>query len=280
MHRLFILLFKMLNSLSFNGLVVPSISLVIMSSIIIFCCYLFKKLYDLKTLYKKKQLTNNNIITIIHSQNASIINNDNAITIKTHMDFIKAYEKIDKDKDINIIMHTVGGALSSAEAICNCIANHQQSDYKGKINVYIPYYSYSGGCMIALACDKIIMSKNAILGPCDAQKYVGCTHSIAAIIDTVNYKKEMKEKINETWLASSYDAKLCKERQREYVNKLIQSNKFTKEVGNMIYDEFFSGKHNHDKIFSAQQAKDLGLNIEIVDDMPFNIKNVTDNVTN
>ncbi len=263
--------------LSFNGVISSSFSIVAICTIITLLCYGLKKIYELKSIYKKREFKNNNIITIVHSTDASLLNrNDSSITIKTHMDFVKAYEKMDKDLDIHIVMHTVGGALSSAEAICNCIANHKQMLYKGKIIVYIPYYSYSGGCMIALACDKIVMNKNAILGPCDAQQMVLNVHSIASIIDTVKYKKEMKEKIAETWLAASYDAQLCKERQLEYINKLIKSNRFSKELGDIIYNEFFSGKYNHDKIFSAQEAKEIGLDIEIVESMPQIIKNVMD----
>ena len=247
-------------------------------SIIAFCLFIFRKICECKKNYDKNKLPKNNIIPIIHSTNPSI-GDDDMITIGTHMDFVKAYEKVDKTKDIDIIMHTVGGELSSAEAICNCITNHQ-SKYTSKINVYIPYYSYSGGCMIALACDKIIILRNAILGPCDAQIYVTSRHSIAAIINTVDYKKSKEEKIDENWLASSYDAQLCKERQLEYVNKLIKFGKFNDNVGKTIYDEFFSGKHNHDKIFSAQEVKDLGLNVEIVDELPYCIKTIVDTIKN
>lgn len=263
---------------------IPGLTLITTATIAFAYYHCFRKSIGYKKQYDNYRLSNNNIISIIHSSGTSmssaIGDDDNMITIKTHMDFIKGYERIDKNKDINIIMHTTGGSLSSTEAICNCILNHHTSGYQGKINMYIPYYSYSGGCMIALSCDKVVMLKNAILGPCDAQKYVGCPHSIAAIIDTANYKKTMKEKINETWLASSYDANLCKERQHKFVNKLIQLGKFSEDVGAIIYDEFFSGKYNHDKIFSAQEAKDLGLNIEICDDMPSQIKSITDDIAN
>jgi len=260
---------------SFNGVISSSFTIFSICTIITLLCYGLKKIYELKSIYKKRQFTNNNIINIIHSTNMSVLSlNDTSITIKTHMEFIKAYEKMDKDLDIHIVMHTVGGALSSAEAICNCIANHKLSNYKGQIIVYIPYYSYSGGCMIALACDKIVMCKNAIMGPCDAQQLVLNVHSVASIIDTVKYKKEMKEKIAETWLAASYDAQLCKERQLDYIKKLVKTGKFSEELGNKIYEEFFSGKYNHDKIFSAQEAKEIGLNIDIVDTMPNIITNV------
>jgi len=233
--------------------------------------------------YLVRKLEKDNIMTIVHTSNSSIssilgIDKDNSmISIKTHMDFIKTYEKLDKDKDIHLIIHTTGGALSSAEAICNCISNHTG---KGKFICYVPYYAYSGGAMIMLSCDKVVMLKNAIIGPCDAQKPTGSlvVHSVASIIDTVNYKKSKDEKISEEWLASCYDANLCKERQREYVNKLVKENRFPSSIAEIIYTEFFSGKYNHDKVFSAQEALALGVNIEIVDKLPDHITNVVNDI--
>lgn len=230
---------------------------------------------------KQQKLEQENIMAIIHNNDDSILLKDisgKMITIKTQMDFIKSYEKLDKDSDISLILHTTGGDLSSAEAITNFILNHTG---KGKFICYIPYYSYSGGCMIALACDEIVMRKNAIIGPCDAQKPMGSfsIYSVASIVDAVNYKKENREKISEEWLASSYDAKLCQERQKKYLEKLIKYNKFTEQIGNTIYDEFFSGKYNHDKTFSAQETKELGVNVTIVDEMPSKIKNVISDIS-
>lgn len=160
-----------------------------------------------------KKNNKQNIIVINHSSKYNpLVNVEASIGLDTHINFIKNYNNMNKDLDIHIILHTTGGSLSSAEAICNCITNHTG---KGKIIAYIPYYSYSGGCMIALACDKIIMTKNAILGPCDAQKSnITTNYSIASIIDTVTYKKNSGEKIKEEWLAHSYDANLCKNRQK------------------------------------------------------------------
>lgn len=42
-------------------------------------------------------------------------------------------------------------------------------DHKGNVTVYVPYYAMSGGTLIALAADKIIMSPHAVLGPIDPQ---------------------------------------------------------------------------------------------------------------
>lgn len=233
--------------------------------------------------YKKNRLVKNNIIDIVHkidqgSAISSLLSStDTCITIKTHMDFVKTYEKMDKDKDIHVLIHTVGGALSSAEAICNCIANHKG---KGKVIAYIPYYAYSGGCAIMLACDKVFMHRNAIIGPCDAQKPVGklSTHSIKAIIDTVEYKKDKDQKIDEEWYANSVDAESCKTRQKGFVDNLVKRGTLHEQLAEKIYDEFFSGKYNHDKIFSAQEAKELGLNVEIVDSMPAVLKDIVESI--
>lgn len=255
--------------------VISCLALVIFSYII----FSFKKLIvQLISFYRRRKLIQNNIIPIVHNNENSyrffgISESDSMISIKSHMDFIKMYDKMDKDKDINVVIHTLGGALSSAEAICNCILNHTG---KGKIVCYVPFYSYSGGCLIALCCDKIVMRQNSVLGPCDAQKPVGALsiHSVASIINTVNYKKTNKEKITEEWLASSFDATLCKDRQRSFIDKLIKYKKYSKEQGDVIYEEFFSGKYNHDKIFSAQDSKEIVNNVEINNNTPINILNL------
>lgn len=268
-------------SFSLSGIFIPALTIVAISSVIGVSCYILKKAYGLKGTFEQSKMRKNNIISIIHSTaNLNLTLSDTTITINTHMNFIKEYEKMNKDEDIHIIMHTTGGALSSAEAICNCILNHQQGNYKGKIIAHIPYYAYSGGCMIAIACDKIIMSTNAILGPCDGQKLITGVHSISSIINTVKHKTEKGEKTSEIWIAASLDAELCIKRQAKYVDKLVKSGKFSEDIGAKIYQEFFSGQYNHDQTFNAEEALSLGLNIEIVNAMPPRIANITNNIGN
>lgn len=198
------------------------------------------------------------------------------IQIGTQLKFLEQYEKLDKDKDINLIIETVGGTIASAEAICNYILNHKG---KGKIRCYIPHYAHSGGCMIALTCDEIIMTANSVISPCDAQHTMSILskpHSSSAILYTAKYKKDKDEKINEEWLASEHDAMLCSTRQRKFMDKLINKGKYTKEVGEKIYDEFFSGKYNHDQIFTAEEALELGLKVSIIDSNPNWVKRLMD----
>lgn len=218
-----------------------------------------------------------NTIPIVHKDDSNLIAEfmgaSNHINTKTHVNFIKTYDTLDKNKNIYIIMHTTGGSLSSSEAICNCILNHKG---EGKIICVIPYYAYSGGCCIALCCDEIKMDKNAIVGPCDGQLSKGRSemHSTAAIINAVNHKKQEGEKINVKWLISSYDAELCKKRQRKFMDNLIEMGKYTKETGDKIYDEFFSGIYNHDQIFTVKDLKSLGVNVSELNEEEHNLKKI------
>jgi hypothetical protein len=124
---------------SFSGIIGVAITLVGISSTMGLLFYGLKKLYGSKEFLKNRQATNNNIIPIIH--NISLLNiTDNSITISTHMDFVKAYEKMDKKKDIHIIMHTTGGSLSSAS---HMQLHNKSSKYTWYTStVYIPYYAY------------------------------------------------------------------------------------------------------------------------------------------
>lgn len=229
--------------------------------------------------FLKTRLRNrHNALTVVHRNRLVFPNRydllaeeefpESHIQIATQLKFLEQYEKLDKDRDINLIIETVGGAMSSSEAICNYILNHKG---KGKIRCFIPRYAHSGGCMIALTCDEIIMTPNSIISPCDAQHCMGLfarPHSNSAIMYTAKYKKERSEKIDETWLASEHDALLCSERQQKFMDKLVDRGKYDKETGKVIFEEFFSGKYNHDHLFSAEDAQRLGLNVQITDRVP------------
>jgi ClpP class serine protease len=41
--------------------------------------------------------------------------------------------------------------------------------YKGTVTVFVPHHAMSGGTLIALAADRIVMCQHAVLGPIDPQ---------------------------------------------------------------------------------------------------------------
>lgn len=249
--------------------------------VVLFFLYKLKNKYDKREKNKKEsKLVSQNTISIIHNNNTSILKALNAersyINMTTFSKFIKAYEKLDKDKDIHIVIHTPGGMLASVEAIVNCMINHKG---KGRIIGYIPYYAYSGGCAIAIACHEIRMLPTSVVGPCDAQLASKMqAYSVKSIVDSVNKKLDRGEPVKEKWLATAHTAEICQKRQKKFIDKLIKHGIFNEEVGNTVYSEFFTGKYNHDTSFSAYDMQSMGLNVSIVDKMPQQIKDLFEDI--
>src|SRR5207244_3355657 len=65
---------------------------------------------------------------------------------------------------VDLIAHTPGGLVLAAEQIAFALKRH-----RGKVTVFVPHYAMSGGALIALAGDEIVMDPNAVLGPVDPQ---------------------------------------------------------------------------------------------------------------
>src|SRR5574341_784026 len=68
------------------------------------------------------------------------------------------------DMQIDLVLHTPGGLVLAAEQIACALKRH-----KGNVTVFIPHYAMSGGSLIAMAADDIVMDPNAVLGPVDPQ---------------------------------------------------------------------------------------------------------------
>src|ERR1700704_1704056 len=69
---------------------------------------------------------------------------------------------------IDLVLHTPGGLVLAAEQIASALRRHP-----GAVNVFVPHYAMSGGALIALAADEIVMDPNAVLGPVDPQLGMG-----------------------------------------------------------------------------------------------------------
>lgn len=68
------------------------------------------------------------------------------------------------DGPVHIIVHVYGGVVSAVDPIVHALVS-----YPGKVSVYVPYMAYSGGTLVALAADRIVMGEYAVLGPVDPQ---------------------------------------------------------------------------------------------------------------
>src|SRR5437879_2631635 len=106
------------------------------------------------------------------------------IDVNDSEEVLRAIKLTDTSRPIDLIMHTPGGLVLAAGQIANALRRHE-----AKVTVFVPHYAMSGGTLIALAADEIVMDHNAVLGPVDPQ--VG--QSPAASVLTVLERKEAKD---------------------------------------------------------------------------------------
>jgi Serine dehydrogenase proteinase/BON domain len=70
-----------------------------------------------------------------------------------------------------------GTVVLAATQIARAVLRH-----KSKVTVFMPHYAMSGGTLIALAADEIVMCEHAVLGPVDPQLV---EHPAASIVKVV-----------------------------------------------------------------------------------------------
>jgi ClpP class serine protease len=90
---------------------------------------------------------------------------------------LRAIRETPEGQAIEIILHTPGGLVFAASQIAAALADHS-----GRVTAVVPHYAMSGGTLIALAADDIMVDTHSALGPVDPQ--LG-NHPAASIVAAV-----------------------------------------------------------------------------------------------
>src|SRR5713226_5389164 len=102
------------------------------------------------------------------------------IDVNDSEEVLRAIHLTDPAVPLDIVLHTPGGLVLAALQIARAIHKHQ-----GKVTAFVPHYAMSGGTLIALAADEIVMAQYAVLGPVDPQ--LG-QHPAASLLKVVEQK--------------------------------------------------------------------------------------------
>ena len=108
---------------------------------------------------------NSRVIAMIHRQETVSLLGvpvTSYINIEDSEAVLRAIRLTPPEQPIDVILHTPGGLVLAAEQIAKALVER-----KGKVTVFVPHYAMSGGTLIALAADEIVMDANAVLGPVD-----------------------------------------------------------------------------------------------------------------
>src|SRR6267378_243395 len=100
------------------------------------------------------------------------------IDINDSEEVLRAIHMTDADVPLDIVLHTPGGLVLAALQIARAIRAH-----KAKVTVFVPHYAMSGGTLIGLAADAIVMSRHSVLGPIDPQLGESPAASVVKVIE-------------------------------------------------------------------------------------------------
>lgn len=204
-------------------------------------------------LKRLSQSRNSAVITLIHRQETVSflgIPVHRYIDIDDSEDVLRAIRMTPSGTPIDIIIHTPGGIALAAVQIALALKSHN-----GKKTVIVPHYAMSGGTLIALAADEIIMDPHAVLGPVDPQ--IGDESGVypAATIIKVVQQKGIQS-VEDKTLILAEESRKALEQMEKIVRKII-SDKYPEEKVKEIIDELVSGKYTHDHPFTAEDIKRL-----------------------
>ncbi|MEF3254198.1 MAG: ATP-dependent Clp protease proteolytic subunit [Deferribacterales bacterium] len=176
------------------------------------------------------------------------------IDIDDSEEVLRAIHMTDENVPIDLIVHTPGGLAIAATQIARALSKH-----KAKVTVFIPHYAMSGGTLIALSADEIVMSKHAVIGPLDPQ--LG-QYPAVSILNTVN-KKPLSD-IDDNTLILADQAERAVNQMKKTVSEILKNNpnNYTEEQIDIIINSFVTGKWTHDYPISSEEAKELGLNVK------------------
>ncbi|WP_369601252.1 ATP-dependent Clp protease proteolytic subunit [Hahella sp. SMD15-11] len=183
------------------------------------------------------------------------------IDVQDSEEILRAIHLTDKDVPIDLVLHTPGGLVLASVQIARALKKHP-----APVRVIVPHYAMSGGTLISLAADEIIMAEHAVLGPVDPQLGQAPAASILRAIE-----RKPVEKVDDQTLIMADQARMAIDQVRAVVRELV-SGRMDDSQADELARKLSEGIWTHDFPINAQMAKDLGLNVST--DIPAEIMEV------
>jgi ClpP class serine protease len=160
---------------------------------------------------------------------------------------------------IDLVLHTPGGLVLAAEQIASALARHE-----APVTVFVPHYAMSGGTLIALAADHIVLAPSAVLGPVDPQ--LGDTPA-ASMLSLLARKDP--DRIDDKSLVMADMARKAQEQVRAFVSGLLRRH-LPADRADTLAAVLSDGRWTHDFPIDVDTARALGL--EVSTDLPDEVR--------
>jgi ClpP class serine protease len=195
------------------------------------------------------------VITMIHRQEKRSLF---GFPVARHIDLedaqtiIAAIKETPRDLPIDLILHTPGGLVLAAMQIARAVEAHP-----AKVTVYIPVYAMSGGTLIALAADEIVLGEFSVLGPIDPQIMGFPAASIVRARDS----KPVSEVFDLTLVLADVSEKALAQVKKGAVELLTP--RMEQAAAEALADKLAGGHWTHDYALTAEEAASLGLPVKV-----------------
>ncbi len=194
---------------------------------------------------------NSRVILLVHRQETmSLLGFPVFRYIDVHdsEEVLRAVQMTDPDLPLDIILHTPGGLVLAALQIARAVRSH-----RGKVTVFVPHYAMSGGTLIALAADEIVMCEHSVLGPVDPQLGQYPAASLLKVLE----QKPLQE-IEDQTLILADQAEKAMAQVRESVRELL-GDRYPNEKADRLARLLSEGNWTHDYPITPSMAREFGL---------------------
>jgi ClpP class serine protease len=202
-----------------------------------------------------EKLHGTHVITMIHRQEKRSLF---GFAVSRHIDLedaqtiIAAIKDTPEDMPIDFVIHTPGGLVLAAMQIARALEAH-----KAKVTVYVPVYAMSGGTLLALAANEIVLGEFSVLGPIDPQ-IVGLP---AASIVKARDSKPVESVFDLTLVLADVAEKALVQVKQGAVELLTP--RMERPAAEALAAKLAGGHWTHDYALTASEARALGLPVKI-----------------
>lgn len=191
--------------------------------------------------------------------------------------FMNSVYGLDRERGLDLILHTPGGDVAATEAIV-----HYLRSCFNEIRVIVPQLAMSAGTMIACASDVVIMGRESSLGPTDPQLRGVAAGGVLKEFDQAVKDVERAPQLAHVWqpIIGQYgptflgdcenavraSQSMISEWLTEYMYRGESKPEKVKSVVDTLCEHDSSGMHN--RHFSYESVSDMGIKVIRLEDSP------------
>jgi len=195
------------------------------------------------------------VVTMIHRPGGTIpFVGGGSIGLPEAESLLKMIRQTPPDKPIDLIIHTPGGMVLATTQIARALKNHP-----APVRVIVPHWAMSGGTLLSLSADEIIMDKNAVLGPVDPQTIrFPQPVPMASVLRVI--KEKSKDKIDDTTWILAHQSEMAIKQIEDHITWLL-TDRLGEERARELGKTFTEGRWTHDFPLTCDALAAMGLKV-------------------